>query len=70
MYNVYLPYFHTSDVVSGHWLMSGSGPLLEIQKCCGSVRIYCGSGSNFGKVSVHVLVPFPVLVPKPDPDHI
>jgi hypothetical protein len=68
MYNVQVPYFLTSDVENGHWFMSRAGPLVEIQKCCGTVRIYCGSASNLGKVSVQALLPF--TDPEPDPDHI
>ncbi len=37
-------------------------------QCCGTVTIYCGSGSNFGKVSIPVLFPDPNT--EPDPDHV
>jgi hypothetical protein len=38
------------------------------QQCCGTVTMYCGSGSYFAKVSV----PYPVSVQfqVTDPDHI
>jgi hypothetical protein len=38
-------------------------------QCCGTVIIYCGSGSGsyFGKVLVPVPAPFPFPVPVPDP---
>ncbi len=39
------------------------GPL---EQCCGTVMIYCGSGSYFDKVLVPV--PAQVPVPVPDPD--
>jgi hypothetical protein len=37
------------------------------KQCCVNVMFYCGSGSDFGKVSVPV--PVPVPVPAPVPDH-
>ncbi len=37
-------------------------------QCCGTVTIYCGSGSNCGKVSVPVLFPDPNT--EPDPEHV
>jgi hypothetical protein len=45
----------------------GKGYLLEngrLSRCCGILTIYCGSGSDFGKVSV------PDPTPETDPDHI
>jgi hypothetical protein len=49
----------------------GPGPTL-VTLCCGTVTIWCGFGSDIGKVSVPFRIPDPVRDrnPEPDPDHI
>jgi hypothetical protein len=56
-------YITKSPITMKAWKKFASRQLAIIQ-CCGTVMIYCGSGSYFGEV----LVPVPAPVPIPDPD--
>jgi hypothetical protein len=57
-----------NKIFSGPFFKNLKGSTKKIQYC-GTIMIYCGSGSGsyFGKVLVSVPVPVPIPVPVPDP---